>query len=236
MDGLTDNVTWYFGRGPRQSTSLDASYSKKDVTDRRIFNWTAVFDEMADFEGNTRGTSGGVGAIVKATSAPPVNADRIDLADLNFNHTGLIGSAAMAADPANPAGLPAPSLLKDWAEITEYVRTVRSPRAVSKLDATKVTAGEALFKEANCQGCHGGDKWTISKLFYTPSPAASSVVGTTAWTAPAGFPTGLLPAESGAGFMRTNLDALVLWPFLLHKADQPEWKETEDWQGEFQLD
>jgi hypothetical protein len=29
IDGLSDNVTWYFGRGPRQSTSLDGSFSNR---------------------------------------------------------------------------------------------------------------------------------------------------------------------------------------------------------------
>src|SRR5262249_54859204 len=64
IDGLTDNVTWYFARGPRESVSLDGSFASKDGTDQRIFNWTAIFDEVADFEGNTRGISGGIGAIV----------------------------------------------------------------------------------------------------------------------------------------------------------------------------
>ena len=36
--------------------------------------------------------------------------------------------------------------------------------------------------------------------------------------------------------MRTDMDYLVLGPFLLDKDAQPEWKETEDWQQEFQLD
>ncbi|HEY0138726.1 MAG TPA: hypothetical protein VGB85_31795, partial [Nannocystis sp.] len=31
-DGLSDNVTWYFAKGPRQSTSLEGSFSKKDPT------------------------------------------------------------------------------------------------------------------------------------------------------------------------------------------------------------
>src|SRR5205085_4412365 len=41
-DGLSDNVTWYFGRGPRQSTSLDGSFSS-DGSVQRLFNWSAIF-------------------------------------------------------------------------------------------------------------------------------------------------------------------------------------------------
>jgi carbamoyltransferase len=36
--------------------------------------------------------------------------------------------------------------------------------------------------------------------------------------------------------MRTQIDRLVLGPFLLTKADQPEWKESREWQQEFRLD
>ena len=50
IDGLTDNVTWYFARGPRQSTSLDGSFDSANGDDQRIFNWTAIFDEVADFD------------------------------------------------------------------------------------------------------------------------------------------------------------------------------------------
>ena len=39
-----------------------------------------------------------------------------------------------------------------------------------------------------------------------------------------------------SGFMRTHIDHLVLWPFVLDKARQPEWKEGSEWQQEFQLD
>ena len=70
-DGLSDNVTWYFGRGPRQATSLEGSFASNDPTDQRLFNWTAIFDEVDDFESNTRDVSGGVGATVSALSTPP---------------------------------------------------------------------------------------------------------------------------------------------------------------------
>jgi carbamoyltransferase len=36
--------------------------------------------------------------------------------------------------------------------------------------------------------------------------------------------------------MRTGLDYLVLGPYLLAKREQPEWKESGEWQREFQLD
>jgi mono/diheme cytochrome c family protein len=202
VDGLSDNVTWYFARGPRQSTSLDGSYSKKDPYDQRIFNWSAINDEVTDFELNTRGISGGVGAIVSVASAPPTVADRIDIQSAATNHAGLNGSSAQAADKTNPAALPAASVLDDWKEITAYVKTIRSPRGATNLDPAKVAAGKTLFKvDGNCQGCHGGDKWTISTRFFTPSSATMSGLKAKAWAPPAGFPASLLPATTSR-FMR----------------------------------
>ena len=51
-----------------------------------------------------------------------------------------------------------------------------------------------------------------------------------------GEPIVCTPADAYRCFMRTNIDYLVLGPFLLDKASQPAWKETEEWQKEFQLD
>lgn len=206
-DGLTDNVTWYFGRGPRQSTSLDGTFSKKYPSDQRVLNWTAIFDELADFEANTRGVSGGVGAIVKVAGPPIGNTDRIDLANITAgspsdtgSHDGLNGSATDVANPANPLQLPpgSQSVLDDWANITRYVQTIRPPRAVSTLDVTKVKAGRDLFLAKNCGGCHGDDKWTISRVFYTPSRATTTALNSLAWAPPAGFPPDLLPIAGGA--------------------------------------
>jgi DNA-binding beta-propeller fold protein YncE len=197
-DGLTDNVTWYFARGPRQTTSLDGTYNKKDPTDIRILNWTAINDEVSDFEGNTRGISGGVGAVVTTNSTPPANTDRLT----DPNHAGLAGSSDQLADPSNPLGLSSPSVRDDWQTITEYVKTIRSPRHPSNLDGAKVAAGRALFvNDGSCAGCHGGDKWTISKRFYTPGTDATNNLLTKAWAPPAGFPAALLPGADQK-FMR----------------------------------
>jgi carbamoyltransferase len=36
--------------------------------------------------------------------------------------------------------------------------------------------------------------------------------------------------------MRTHIDTLVLGPFVLEKAAQPNWAEKKEWRKEFQLD
>ncbi|MDP9033597.1 MAG: hypothetical protein M3O50_02230 [Myxococcota bacterium] len=201
-DGLTDNVTWYLGRGPRQSPSLDGSFvkgptAKNDPTDYRINSWEAVQDEIADHEGAIRSLSGGVGAIVKD---PALSfASRLDATP---PQTGLNGSSLTLADPANPGHFPVASVLSDWQKIVTWARIVRSPRRPTNLDSAKVTAGQALFTTANCQGCHGGPLWTISTVFYKPDSTGviNNSLKTKSWAAAvhaANFPTSLLPVADG---------------------------------------
>jgi carbamoyltransferase len=51
-----------------------------------------------------------------------------------------------------------------------------------------------------------------------------------------GEPIVCTPEDAYRCFMRTHIDHLVLGPYLLDKTEQPEWRETKDWQQEFQLD
>ncbi len=51
-----------------------------------------------------------------------------------------------------------------------------------------------------------------------------------------GEPIVCTPADAYRCFMRTHIDYLVLGPFLLAKAGQAAWKESEEWKLEFQLD
>src|SRR4030095_3312981 len=62
--GRSDNVTWMFDGGPRQTISLDGTFSKgAHGFQQRILNWSAVRDENQDFELNTRNVFGGRGLI-----------------------------------------------------------------------------------------------------------------------------------------------------------------------------
>jgi carbamoyltransferase len=51
-----------------------------------------------------------------------------------------------------------------------------------------------------------------------------------------GEPIVCTPADAYRCFMRTNMDDLVVGPFLMAKKDQPAWNETGDWREEFALD
>jgi carbamoyltransferase len=51
-----------------------------------------------------------------------------------------------------------------------------------------------------------------------------------------GEPIVCTPEDAYRCFMRTEMDALVLGPFLLAKADQPAAAEREDWRDDYPLD
>jgi carbamoyltransferase len=51
-----------------------------------------------------------------------------------------------------------------------------------------------------------------------------------------GEPIVCTPADAYRCFMRTNIDYLVLWPYLLAKTEQPVWHEEGDWRTEVPLD
>lgn len=233
IDGLSDNVTWYFARGPRQTVSLDGSFDSTG-NDQRVFNWTGIFDEVSDFEGNTRGISGGVGAIVTTAGGEPCTVatqvndcvsdscnpttlkcnigagDRINTGTTTPPQQGLQGSSDEVANPMGGNAAQPHSAINDWHEVTEWVKTIRSPRKPTNLVAVDVAAGKALFNGAGqgkCDGCHSGPKWTISKRFYTPgdnvnaatASANAQSLSNITWnlggmlTAKTGFPANLFP-------------------------------------------
>jgi YVTN family beta-propeller protein len=212
-DGLSDNVTWFFARGPRQTISLDASYDPQNPLRRRVLNWSGIFDEIHDFELNTRGNSGGVGAIV-SNPGPPVQAsDRIVFdgtavtvpqVPTTTPQAGLNGSAASLMPGA---AVTPKSALSDWDDIDSYVKTIRTPRGPTNLDATAVAEGKKLFEANRCAACHGGSHWTIAQVFYTPGDdnnAAQGLLRTTRYTLPTNFPARLNPPAL-AGFGRASL-------------------------------
>ncbi len=167
-DGLSDHITWLFAAGPRQSTPLDGTYAKNDPTDQRVLNWTAIFDEMHDFELNTRGTAGGKGAITTGATPNDVafnltNGLSLDGGTGNVTRNDFLSGSTKSV-------VASAATLKDWDDIDEYVKTIKPYRQPSTLDAQAVTRGRALFQANNCHACHGGPKWTVSRLPFTPSP------------------------------------------------------------------
>lgn len=51
-----------------------------------------------------------------------------------------------------------------------------------------------------------------------------------------GEPIVCTPEDAYRCFMRTQMDELVLWPFILKREEQPEWREEGDWRHSIQAD
>ena len=132
-DGHSDNVTWIFETGPRQTIPLEGMFNRKfdnvpaRLTDQRVLNWSAVRGSNTDFNANSIGIQGGKGFAG-------------DRKGLVFNHGPIFG----VSDSLDA--------------LQEWVTTVRAPIAPDFV----ADAGRKVFNE-NCAACHGGDKWTKSR-------------------------------------------------------------------------
>jgi cytochrome c peroxidase len=217
--GLTDGVVWEFGTGPRKSVPLNASFNPHNPNEQRIFNYSAIFDEVEDFEINARNVSGpGPLATPLACSAPPPATSTLDP-----NHGLLIGdngdinlapcvvnafAKANANRPQLTVTLPgsntqvgAMSALREWVRLA--VRTPRAPftrRGVgNRLSKRQVSQGRALFAQAGCSACHLGSKFTLSTKDFTSPPAATDIFTETSPAPTFGAPIG---AQYLARFLR----------------------------------
>lgn len=160
-DGRTDGVTWMFASGPRQTTDMSTSFAHPQPpgwqinsngapllpsSHQRVFNWSAIFDEVQDFELNIRNVSGGQGLI---TDGNPV---------VGLTPTANTGRSA------------------DLDAIAAYtVLGIRAPVAPAG-NATQIKKGRLLFEAAGCHTCHGGVNWTRSRVDYTPPPGAGESI------------------------------------------------------------
>jgi DNA-binding beta-propeller fold protein YncE len=134
-DGHSDNVTWIFATGPRQTIPLEGMFARNDLTDQRILNWSGVRGSSTDFNNNARGVQGGKGF------ASDVGGE--DRSARVFNH----GPTQGVSDSLDA--------------MSEWIATVRAP-IVPPAPAAVETAGRDLFA-ASCASCHGGKKWTKSR-------------------------------------------------------------------------
>lgn len=221
-DGLTDNITWIFPTGPRQTVSMDGTFSHAAgrPQSQRVLNWTAQFEEIHDFERNTRTVSGGLGAITEGACNTPDEKQR--LLALDGYRPGKSAANLTDVQPAaaketqdQPGGCN-----KDWDQIEAFVKTIRPPRGLRTLDAASVARGAALFAKAGtpgadpnaagCVDCHGGPGWTVSRRFYVPTAARIeqlAVAGTGDFRAPAAF-----PSPQAAGNLAWNFHVLQIAP------------------------
>jgi DNA-binding beta-propeller fold protein YncE len=194
-DGLTDNITWQFAAGPRQTTSQDGTFSHgAGAQKQRMLNWTGIFDEHHDFERNTRDVSGGLGAITTAAQmADCGQLDKETQVALTFvNGSGMTvpigGLQRPLAELANDSTV-AICGHKDWDDIEAFVKQIAPVKALRATDAQAVTRGRQVFTDGNCAKCHGGSGWTVSRRYFTPSGATNTSLASTSFTAPTFFPS-----------------------------------------------
>ncbi|MEW6734408.1 MAG: hypothetical protein AB1489_23985 [Acidobacteriota bacterium] len=150
-DGLGDGVVWMFPDGPRRAIPLNWTFDKRDPSKQRLLNWSAIRDEVQDFELNTRNVSGGAGLIRLANGDPD---------PMVFNLTPLASSGR------NP----------DQDAIEAYVRTIRSPISPFSDSDKDVVKGRKIFEKAGCVNCHSGGTWSGASLVdFTPPPPADRI-------------------------------------------------------------
>jgi YVTN family beta-propeller protein len=153
-DGLTDNVTWIFDTGPRNTISLDAFTSKRNPADQRISNWSAVRVSNTEFNLNSRNVQGGCG-FASDGFAPP------EQCNIQFNqtpqHPGIfnLGRTVDVSDA-----------LDSWSLWVQTVRTLNMPQPRNQ---EAFRRGRQVFA-ANCASCHGGAQWTKSQVVFTSNP------------------------------------------------------------------
>ncbi len=158
-NGLSDNVVWLFGAGPRRTISQYTDFDITDSSSQRALNWSGIFDEEEDFEANIRGTSGGPGLIVSDDGVTPA--------------TPLVGLGTPPSGGRKQLKLRG---VNAWDAIKAYIQFgIRPPISPVSKDDPEVAEGEQIFRQNNCQKCHGGSQWTASRI--TPPVPAGDISG-----------------------------------------------------------
>lgn len=192
--GLTDGNIWTFNAGPRKSVPLNSTWSPHNPDDQRILNYSAIFDEVDDFELNIRNVSG-PGPI---SAGPPIVFDPnhgliiSDTGDINTAPAVVNGFAKANAGrpqlsvtlPGSSTAWPALTALREWVRfgirtpngaLTASELTTGGGNTAGGLSSSDVTQGRRLFFQQGCQTCHGGTKWTVSSKDFNSPPASSEI-------------------------------------------------------------
>jgi YVTN family beta-propeller protein len=184
--GLTDGVIWQFAAGPRKSVPLNATFNPHKRTEQRLLNYSAIFDEVEDFEANIRNVSG-PGAL-----ATPINGNALDPnhglligpgGDLNVAPSGLNAFALPNANrdqvtvtlPGSANKVPALTAMREWTRFAVRTHNAPLPGLPNGASASEIAQGRALFLSAGCASCHGGLNWTVSVKDFTSPPAGSEI-------------------------------------------------------------
>jgi YVTN family beta-propeller protein len=195
FNGLSDGVVWQFGSGPRKSVNLAGTFNPNNRNQQKVLNYSAIFDEIEDFELNIRNVSGpGNTETPQACANPPSNGffDR--------NHGLLIGDDgdvnrapcvinALAKSnaareqvtvtlPGSATAVPALTALKEF--VKRGIRVPNGPLNSDELPGgvpvDQIQQGRSLFAQSQCSNCHSGGLWSSSAKRFTSPPAVGKAV------------------------------------------------------------
>ena len=207
--GLTDGNIWSFNAGPRKAIPLNGTWNPHDADDQRILNYSAIFDEVQDFEANIRNVSGpgNLPAPAPANTLDP-NHGLLIGDDGNINAAPAVVNSFLKPNAARPqltvtlpgSSTPWPALdaMNEWARFN--IRTPNRPLTTAELgvdnptgglDQSAINDGRKLFFKAGCQTCHGGGKWSNSFKDFASPPAGTALATEVAGALP---PPGGSPA------------------------------------------
>lgn len=194
FNGLTDANVWAFGAGPRKSVPMNGTWSPYNPNDQRILNYSAIFDEVQDFELNIRNVSG-PGPI--SAGPPPVldpahglligDGGNVNAAPGTVNAFGIANGGRPQLTvtlPGSDTAWPALDAMKEWVRfairtpngaLTTAELTAGGGNATGGLSVSSVNQGRRLFFQAGCQVCHGGTKWTVSTKDFSSPPIAGDI-------------------------------------------------------------
>jgi YVTN family beta-propeller protein len=180
--GLSDGVIWQFNAGPRKSVPLNATFNPHNRTQQRVLNYSAIFDEIEDFEANIRNISG-PGPLAGGALNPNQGLLIGDNGDLNVAPSALNPFALPNANraqvtvtlPGSASRVPALTALREWVRFA--VRTPNGPITGLPNGAylNEIEQGRYLFNQAGCARCHGGQNWTVSLKDFASPPLAAEI-------------------------------------------------------------
>jgi YVTN family beta-propeller protein len=193
FNGWTDGVVWQFGSGPRKSVNLAGSFNPSNRSKQKILNYSAIFDEVEDFEANVRNVSG-----PGALSAPVTCQTGTGTSTFDPNHGLIIGDNGDINQPpcvvnslakanagrqevkVDPVGatsaVPALTALKKWVQFAIRVPNgpLSSDEIAGGVSQAAINAGRTHF-DNQCSNCHNGGLWSTSVKDFASPPSFGQI-------------------------------------------------------------
>ncbi len=180
--GLTDGVIWQFAAGPRKSVPLNGTFSPHDRNQQRLLNYSAIFDEVEDFELNIRNVSG-PGPLAGGVLNPNHGLLISDSGDPDSPPSVINAFGLPNADrqqftvtlPGSPNKIPALTAMREWVRFAVRTPNTLVPGKPGAHPTVFISEGRVLFGQAACVRCHGGTNWTVSVKDFTSPPPGSEI-------------------------------------------------------------